>query len=215
MARVRWYEPYGYREEQEFDGLRNSIDDAIRGNNEIDEMQWEAFYSVQYDSERNAAVFYDHNGDERGVINMKDTYPSLIDDAWYDKETNELYLKFDDDHTVSIDMSDVIDINEFGDGLIVDENGIVNIKVHEGDGNILSVSEDGVYVNGDADNISYTNSSETGVKTVKEMLDALRQKLSEHPHSISDIEDVVADPNGIVLEKDKAQGIVTLEAGKF
>ena len=136
--KTRMYEPWGYREED------NYISNASRFFQDLEEF----FSGAKYNKEDNKIHFYNHNGEELedSAIDVAEfEQETIIEEAYYDKSTQEIVIIFTNGDEVRIDVKDLIDINEFADGLQVND-GVVSLKLVDGDGTekYLSVDENGL-----------------------------------------------------------------------
>lgn len=136
--KTRMYEPWGYREED------NYISNASRIFQDLEEF----FSGAKYNKDDNKIHFYNHNGEELkdSAIDVAEfEQVTIIEDAYYDKSTQELVIVFTNGDEVRISVKDLIDINEFADGLQVND-GVVSLKLVDGDGTekYLSVDENGL-----------------------------------------------------------------------
>ena len=132
-------EPWGYREENEY------VSNTSRYLADLEEF----FANAKYNKEDNKIHFYNKDGEERegsaiDVAEFEQT--AIVEDAYYDKDTKEVVIEFTNGDIVRIDAKDLLDINEFKDGLEVDEDGVVRVKLVDGDGteNYLTVDEEGI-----------------------------------------------------------------------
>jgi hypothetical protein len=136
--KTRMYEPWGYREED------NYISNASRVFQDLEEF----FSGAKYNKGDNKIHFYNHNGEELkdSAIDVAEfEQETIIEEAYYDKSTQEIVILFTNGDEVRISVKDLIDINEFADGLQVND-GVVSLKLVNGDGTekYLSVDENGL-----------------------------------------------------------------------
>ena len=136
--KTRMYEPWGYREED------NYISNASRVFQDLEEF----FSGAKYDKGDNKIHFFNHNGEELkdSAIDVAEfEQQTIIEEAYYDKATKELVIVFTNGDEVRIDVKDLIDVNEFADGLQVND-GVVSLKLASGDetDKYLSVDENGL-----------------------------------------------------------------------
>ena len=71
----------------------------------------------------------------------------IVESAVYDKTTKILTITFSNGDKVEINLADLIDENEFADGLVVD-NGIVKVLIDSVGEPYLSVSTNGIKISG-------------------------------------------------------------------
>ena len=200
----RMYEPWGYQEMDEIFTLRSAIDGAIKENEETDERQDEdiedlkdgAVYTAEYDKDSESIKLKNQDGEVVSEIPMEDIIVSrLIKKAWYDAENKQIVIEFDNGDEIRIDVSDIADILNYGDGLVVDEDTqTVSVKLDENSEKIvvghdedtgeditapiLSVTSSGISVSNVQDAIDY--SIETHIPSaVTELIEALQDKVAE------------------------------------
>lgn len=139
------YEPYGFREGEAYYSLRNTIDDEIKFNRKIDKQQTdEAFTSAEYNKGLESVIFKNANGEAVGQLSMTDIVASdLVKEAKYDSETQKLIIEFDNGDIVTIDLNDLINFQEAGDGLALDGNKF-SIKIADDSEEFLQVTSDGI-----------------------------------------------------------------------
>lgn len=136
--RTRMYEPWGYREENNYQG------DAIIMENDL-----ESFFSdAQYKDEDKSIHFYNKDGEEKATLDVTQFAPSVVESAVYDKNTKILTITFSNGDKVEINLAELIDENEFADGLVVDGGGIVKVLIDSTGEPYLSVGENGVKISG-------------------------------------------------------------------
>lgn len=145
MGKTRMYEPYGYNEGEAYYSIRNTIDDEIKINRKIDKKQTdESFTDVSYDSDLETVLFKNTNGDIVGQLPMTDIMASsLVKEAKYDADTQKIIIEFDNGDVVSVDLNDIINIQEAGDGLVLDDNKFA-ILLDPDSEEFLQVSENGI-----------------------------------------------------------------------
>lgn len=173
MARVRIYEPYGYKEELDYKSRKSKLDSELEKINNNDEKEFsgltelfdKSFAQVVYDAENTQFLFKNVSGETKGVANMTDIIPSdLVTEAHYDAEAKKIVITFKNGQVVEIPIEDVIDVNEFGDGLEV-VSGTVRVKLDSNGETFLTVGEDGIKLDGVQDAI------DSAVAVVDEKLD--------------------------------------------
>lgn len=139
-------------------GTYETIDARITANKEnIDKILDEAFFNVQYSDDAEALVFYNDEGEAVASVKMTDIIGShLVKSAVYDKERKKIVITFDNDDVVEIDCADLLDIEEYADGLVVND-GVLSVKKDASsekvivdasgtEADVLSISMDGVKV---------------------------------------------------------------------
>ena len=136
-------EPWGYIEENDY---QSKIGDGVLNGDEF-------FADVKYNRNDNKIHFANKFGKEVGTLNVSDfvNSDSVIEDAKY--ENGKLIIKFTNGDVITIDMEELVDENEFKNGLQVND-GIVSVLVDEGTEKnasgtpYLAVSENGLKVEG-------------------------------------------------------------------
>lgn len=163
--KTRMYEPWGYQEENNYESSENQFEIELNG----------LFASAKYDDSDKKIHFYNNDGEEliSSSIDTTEFASSVIDNAYYDKTTKELVIKFSNGDEVRINMAEIIDENEFGVGLQVDSDGIVSVKVDESGDPYLTVGTDGIKLSGIKTAIDDETARATSAET------ALDEKLSK------------------------------------
>ena len=137
--KTRMYEPWGYQEENNYQSDENQFE------NELNEL----FASAAYNKDDKKIHFFNNDGLELSgsAIDTNDFASGVIESASYDKTTKILTIVFSNGDIVEINLADLIDENEFADGLQVND-GIVSIKLDSETEAYLTVSENGLKVSG-------------------------------------------------------------------
>ena len=137
--KTRMYEPWGYREENNYQSDENQFE------NELNEL----FASASYNKDDKKIHFFNNDGlDLSGSsIDTSEFASGVIESATYDKETKILTIVFSNGDVVEVNLADLIDENEFSDGLQVND-GIVSIKLDSATETYLTVSESGLKLSG-------------------------------------------------------------------
>lgn len=135
--RTRMYEPWGYREENNYQSSENIREDDLSS----------FFAGVEYKRSDNKIHFSNKNGEEVGSLNVNDFIKSdqIVEKAWY--EDGKIYVKFTNGDLITIDVKELLDENEFKDGLQVID-GIVSVLKDPTSERWLTVSSNGVKVSG-------------------------------------------------------------------
>ena len=135
--KTRMYEPWGYREENNYQGAE------IIHENDLDSF----FADTKYLRDDNKIHFYNKDGDEVGYLNVNDFIKSdqIVEKAWY--EDGKIYVKFTNGDLITVDVKELLDENEFKDGLQV-VDGVVSVLRDSSSERWLSISENGVKVDG-------------------------------------------------------------------
>ena len=135
--KTRMYEPWGYRDENNYESSEI-----------IHENDLESFFSdVNYNKDDNKIHFQNKDGEEVASLDVNEFVKSdsIIDHTEY--ADGILKIFFTNGDVVTIDLTELLDENEFKDGLIV-EDGIVKVLVDGDSDKYISVSENGVKVAG-------------------------------------------------------------------
>jgi len=169
--KVKMYEPYGYREDVGYVSLATKAKEEeeqqkktdTNQDKKIEEMESASFTDVRYNSSDKNIEFCNEKGEVVDTVKINDIISSsFVERATYDPVTEVLTLYFGknskgEDVTVDIDLHDLIDINEFKDGLEI-ISGDVYVKLDENSdkiivdsggtqADVLSLSPDGIKVN--------------------------------------------------------------------
>lgn len=135
--KTRMYEPWGYQEENNYQGSETIFDNDL-----------ESFFAdVKYIDGDKKIHFYNKDGEEKATLDVTQFAPSVVESAVYDKTTKILTITFSNGDKVEINLADLIDENEFADGLVVD-NGIVKVLIDSTGEPYLSVSTNGIKISG-------------------------------------------------------------------
>ena len=135
--KTRMYEPWGYQDQNNYQGAE------IIHENDLDSF----FAGVEYKRDDNKIHFTNKDGDEVGSLNVNDFIKSdsIIEKTEYKDGILKIY--FTNGDIVTIDLTVLLDENEFKDGLIVNEH-VVKVLVDANSERWLTVSPDGVKVSG-------------------------------------------------------------------
>ena len=140
-TRTRMYDPWGYQEENNYESSENQFEIELNG----------LFASATYDDSDKKIHFFNNDGNEISGSSIDTTQfagGSVIKRAYYDPETKEIVIEFENGDIVRIDAHDLIDEYDFGGGLQVDEDGHVSILVDGSGEPYLSVSDSGIKISG-------------------------------------------------------------------
>ena len=146
--KTRMYEPWGYRDQ-------NYYESDVTGNN----ADFSKFFAkTEYVKDDNKIYFYNEHGTTKGVLDvnefMKDD--KIIEKAYYDHDSQSIIIKFTNGDTITVPVEDILDVNEFKDGLTVDSGttpsgkdiSVVKVLKDTTSERWLTVSIDGVKVSG-------------------------------------------------------------------
>lgn len=182
MKRNNRLEFYGYDEENDYMSKRLQIEDDLRASRENDVKEFhdidnlykrhetEAFNSAYYDNDLESIIFKNVNGEAICAIEMIDIFPSkLVKSAVYDKDTQHLVITFDNDDKIDIDLNDLINNLEAGDGLILD-----NAKFA-----VLIDSDSEKFVSGTGENFLTVSASGVKISHIQEAIDVEKNRALE------------------------------------
>ena len=135
--KTRMYEPWGYRDQDNYQSTESIIDNDF----------YKFFAGVNYKREDNKIHFKNKDGEEVATLDVSEFIKSdqIVERAWY--EDGKIYIKFTNGDIISIDVKELLDENEFKDGLQV-VDGVVSVLRDSSSERWLTVSEDGVKVAG-------------------------------------------------------------------
>jgi len=167
--RTRMYEPWGFREENDY------ISNSDRLITDLDKF----FAKVEYNDEDKKIHFYNKDDEEKGSVDVTEFASTVVESATYDSETKILTITFSNGDVVEINLAQLIDESEFGDGLQVND-GVVSVKIDEESEDFISVSENGVKLAGIATAIA------EAVNAEKERAEAAEEALSDRIGQNSD-----------------------------
>ena len=139
-TRTRMYDPWGYQEENNYESSENQFEIELNG----------LFASATYDDSDKKIHFFNNDGNEISGSSIDTSLfaTGVIKRAYYDPETKEIVIEFENGDVVKIDAHDLIDEYDFGGGLQVDEDGHVSILVDGSGEPYLSVSDSGIKIYG-------------------------------------------------------------------
>ena len=160
MPKIPFYVPYDYYEEQGYDSKEGLIEELLDESQKNDEKEFSDIdalsgsvssglvASAEYDKDSNSLVLYNASDEPISTVSLSAiTVSGLIVEAYYDKTTKKIIIKFENGDEIQIDVTDIVDISEAGDGLVV-EDDIMKVKIDESSDGFISVSADGVKVDG-------------------------------------------------------------------
>lgn len=160
--RTRMYEPWGYRDENNYESSEI-----------IHENDLESFFSdANYNKDDNKIHFQNKDGEEVASLDVNEFVKSdsIIDHTEYKDGILSIY--FTNGDVVNINLSELLDENEFKDGLIVD-NHVVKVLIDGESDDYLSVGENGVKVAGVKADIEAEEARATSAETaLDEKIDA-------------------------------------------
>lgn len=176
------YEPYGYNEENDYISKRLQIEDDLRASRENDVKEFhdiddlyekhetEAFNSAYYDNDLESVIFKNVKGEAICAIEMTDIFPSkLVKSAVYDKDTQHLIITFDNDDKIDIDLNDLINNLEAGDGLILDSAKFA----------VLIASDSEKFVSGTGESFLTVDASGVKISHIQEAIDVEKNRALE------------------------------------
>lgn len=135
--KTRMYEPWGYQDENNYQSA-----DIIH-ENDLDSF----FADTQYVKDDNKIYFYNKDGNKVGELNVSDFVKSdsIIEKTEY--KDGILTITFTNGDVITIDLTDLLDENEFKDGLTINDH-VVKVLIDGDSDDYLTVSENGVKVAG-------------------------------------------------------------------
>jgi hypothetical protein len=135
--KTRMYEPWGYQDENNYQSA-----DIIH-ENDLDSF----FADTKYVKDDNKIYFYNKDGNKVGELNVSDFVKSdsIIEKTEY--KDGILTITFTNGDVISIDLTDLLDENEFKDGLTINDH-VVKVLIDSDSDDYLTVSENGVKVAG-------------------------------------------------------------------
>lgn len=138
-TKTRMYDPWGYQEENNYESSENQFEIELN----------ELIASAAYNKDDKKIHFFNNDGlDLSGSsIDTSEFASGVIESATYDKETKILTIVFSNGDIVEINLAELIDENEFADGLQVND-GVVSIKLDSATEAYLTVSESGLKLSG-------------------------------------------------------------------
>ena len=135
--KTRMYEPWGYREENNYQGNETILDNDL-----------ESFFAgTSYNKDDNKIYFTNKDGETKASLDVSEFVKSdsIIEKTEYKDGILKIY--FTNGDVITIDLSELLDENEFKDGLVVD-NHEVKVLIDSTGEPYLSVSENGVKISG-------------------------------------------------------------------
>ena len=152
--KTRMYEPWGYRDENNYESS-----EIIREND------LESFFSdVNYNKDDNKIHFQNKDGEEVASLDVNEFVKSdsIIDHTEYKDGILSIY--FTNGDVVNIDLTELLDENEFKDGLVVNDH-VVKVLIDGESDDYLSVGENGVKVAGVKADIEAEEARATSAET--------------------------------------------------
>lgn len=131
------YEPYGYMDENNYES-----------NEIIQENEYDSFFSdVNYKKDDNKIHFLNKDAKEVASLDVNEFVKSdsIIDHTEYNDGILKIY--FTNGDIVTIDLTELLDENEFKDGLLINDH-VVKVLIDGDSDKYISVSENGVKVAG-------------------------------------------------------------------
>ena len=225
MAKIQRYEPWGYMDESGYVSRASQIREEKaeqraldeKQNKDIEDVQNSAVSEVRYNSADKTIEFLNEKGKVVGRIPVTDIIgDGMIESAYYDSETEEIVIDFGknsqgEEVVVRIYVGDLIDLNEFKDGLEV-ISGNVYVKVDSTSdqvkidsagtlADVLTVSEDGVKVNNIAQAIQVEEDRAKSVEAyLQEEIDNITSggSVEELKHRVEELEAYVAQLKEVI-----------------
>lgn len=135
--KTRMYEPWGYQDENNYQGAETILDNEL-----------ESFFAgTSYNKDDNKIYFTNKDGETKAELDVSEFVKSdsIIDKVEY--KDGILTITFTNGDVITIDLTELIDENEFKDGLTIDDH-VVKVLIDSTGEPYLSVSEDGVKISG-------------------------------------------------------------------
>lgn len=135
--KTRMYEPWGYQDENNYQGAETILENDL-----------ESFFAdAKYNKDDNKIHFQNKDGEDVGSLDVNEFVKSdsIIDHTEYANGILKIY--FTNGDVITINLTELLDENEFKDGLIVDEH-IVKVLIDGDSEKYISVSENGIKVAG-------------------------------------------------------------------
>lgn len=135
--KTRMYEPWGYQEENNYQGGETILDNDL-----------ESFFAgTSYNKDDNKIYFTNKDGEVKATLDVNEFVKSdsIIEKTEYSDGILKIY--FTNGDVITINLSELLDENEFKDGLIVDSH-VIKVLIDSTGDPYLSVSEDGVKLDG-------------------------------------------------------------------
>jgi predicted nucleic acid-binding Zn-ribbon protein len=202
--RTRMYEPWGYREENEYQSSAGRLGDDLE----------KFFARAEYNKNDKLIHFYNKDDEEKGTIDVTEFASSVIESVSYDTTTKILTIKFANGDVVNINIAELIDENEFGDGLVV-EDGIVKVLIDPTSDPYLTVGADGVKLSGVESGFNEVNSSITNINSaiteiegdvvnINSSITSINSAITNIEGDITEINSAITNIEGDIIEINSA-----------
>ena len=169
--KTRMYEPWGYQEENNYQGGETILDNDL-----------ESFFAdTSYNKDDNKIYFTNKDGEVKASLDVNEFVKSdsIIDHTEYKDGILKIY--FTNGDVVTIDLTELVDENEFKDGLIVDGH-IVKVLINSESDDYISVDGNGVKLAGVKADIEAEEARATSAET------ALDEKIDAEIARATDVE---------------------------
>lgn len=135
--KTRMYEPWGYQDQNDYQGSTTILD------NELGTM----FTNAVYVKDDNKIHFYNKEEEELVSIDVSEFVKSdsIIEKTEY--KDGILKITFTNGDVITIDLTELLDENEFKDGLVVEDH-VVKVQIDSTGQPYISVGEDGIKIIG-------------------------------------------------------------------
>ena len=191
--RTRMYEPWGYREENDYQSSAGMLGDDLE----------KFFARAEYNKKDQKIHFYNKDDEEKGSIDVTEFASSVIEDVHYDSTTKILTIKFANGDVININIAELIDENEFGNGLIVND-GIVSVLIDSTGDPYLTVGENGVKLSGVKGGFTKINSAITNINSAITNIEGdivnINSSITEINSAITNIEGDIVNINSSITE---------------
>lgn len=134
----RMDEPWGFQDENRYDSSETMF------GNELDTFVTDA----RYDRKSGKLVFLNRDGKQLATVNASDLAGTqlVVDKAYY--ENGLIHIRFTNGDDIEIDVNELIDEQEFGDGLQVASGKVSVLVDNDGADAYLTVGKDGIRLSG-------------------------------------------------------------------
>jgi len=200
--KTRMYEPWGYREENEYQSSAGMLSDDLE----------KFFARVEYNKDDEMLYFYNKDDEQKGSVDVSEFAASVIDDVYYDSTTKILTIKFSNGKVIEVNLAELIDENEFGDGLVVND-GIVSVLLDPQSEGWITVSDGGIKISGiqaelDKLEAEIQSGGTSAITEIKEEIVKINSAITEINNEVSDLNSAITEANSAITEiEDEVDGI--------
>ena len=192
--KTRMYEPWGYREENEYQSSAGMLSDDLE----------KFFARVEYNKDDEMLYFYNKDDEQKGSVDVSEFAASVIDDVYYDSTTKILTIKFSNGKVIEVNLAELIDENEFGDGLVVND-GIVSVLLDPQSEGWITVSDGGIKISGiqaelDKLEAEIQSGGTSAITEIKEEIVKINSAITEINNEVSDLNSAITEANSAITE---------------